>query len=25
VFADFAISELPDGTEIAATAYTWES
>jgi len=25
VFADFTISELGDGTEIAASAYTWES
>ncbi|HWG99430.1 MAG TPA: FAD-dependent thymidylate synthase [Pilimelia sp.] len=25
VFADFAISALPDGTEIAASPYAWES
>ena len=25
VFDDFTISELPDGTEIAASPYTWES
>jgi thymidylate synthase (FAD) len=25
VFADFTISELPDGTEIAASPYAWES
>jgi thymidylate synthase (FAD) len=25
VFADFTISELSDGTEIAASAYSWES
>ncbi|GHJ49732.1 flavin-dependent thymidylate synthase [Catellatospora sp. TT07R-123] len=25
VFGDFVISKLPDGSEIAASAYTWES
>jgi hypothetical protein len=25
VFSDFAISELPDGSAIAASPYTWES
>jgi len=25
VFADFTISSLPDGTEIAASPYAWES
>jgi thymidylate synthase (FAD) len=25
VFADYTITTLADGTEIAASAYTWES
>ncbi len=25
VFADFTITKLPDGTEVAASQYTWES